>query len=242
MNAYRALIWGLLLAAGPAAAEGNGLGARVGSGGIALEYTHGLGERLDLRAGYALATYRDTFAQDDIDYEGEIQYGAALAMLDYRPLGGGFRLSAGAYSRAPEVDLVAEGQNEEYQVGNERYTATGRLDGDIDLGALAPYLGIGWGGSSAGTGFGLSFDVGVMFADAPSVSLAAQGRACRSTLVACDPADTNPLTGGFDVNDPSDPRAQAFRTELENEERNVEDEIADLRYWPVVSLGLHYRF
>src|SRR5690606_18211267 len=129
------------------------------------------------------------------------------------------------------------GNNDQYEVGGREYTATGRIDGDVDFGSAAPYLGLGWGGTTSGTGFGLSFDAGVLFADAPAVALAAQGRACDSTLTACDPSGPS----GFDV-ESSDLRAQAFRDELDNEREEVEQDIEGLRYWPVVSLGLHYRW
>lgn len=236
----------LLLGAPAAMAQGDageagstsGLALRAGTGGLVLDYSYGLGSAVDLRVGYAFGSFSGTVEEDDIDYDGDVEFGALQAMLDYRPFGGGFRVSAGAYSSAPEIDLVTRGDNEQYQIGNSEYTATGRLDGEVDLGSFAPYVGIGWGGTTAGTGWGLSFDAGVMFADAPAVSLAAQGRACNSTLVSCDPDGFT----GFDVNDPDDPRAATFRNELEQERANLEEEIEDLRYWPVVSLGLHYRF
>jgi hypothetical protein len=217
---------------------GSGVGLRVGSGGIVLDYAHALGTRFDLRGGFALGKVGREIEEDGIDYDADVEFASVLGMLDYRPFAGGFRISAGAYSRAPEVALLTRGEDEQYQIGNNEYTASGRLDGDIDFGAVTPYLGIGWGGTTGGAGFGWSADVGVMIADAPSVELVANGRACSSTLLACDP--DGPF--GFDVNDPDDPRARAFRSELEREEDNVEAEIEDLRYWPVVSLGLHYRF
>lgn len=215
-----------------------GLALRAGSGGIVLEYAYGLGSAVDLRVGYAFGSFSGTVEEDDIDYDGDVEFGAVQAMLDYKPFGGGFRVSAGAYSSAPQIALVARGDNDQYRIGNSEYTVTGRLDGDIDLGSFAPYVGIGWGGTTRDTGLGLSIDAGVMFADVPAVSLAAQGRACNSTLTSCNP---DGLTG-FDVNDPNDPRAATFRSELERERATFEQEIDDLRYWPVVSLGLHYRF
>lgn len=231
-----------LLAHAPAALAqdggGSGVGLRVGSGGIILDYAHALGTHFDLRGGYALGKVSQEVEEDGIDYDADVEFASALAMLDYRPFAGGFRVSAGAYSRAPDITLLTRAEDEQYEIGDSEYTASGRLDGDIDLGAVTPYLGIGWGGTTGGTGLGWSVDVGVMLADAPSAEFVANGRACDSSLFACDP--DGPL--GFDVNDPDDPRAQAFRSELEDEEDNVEAELEDLRYWPVVSLGVHYRF
>ncbi len=128
--------------------------------------------------------------------------------------------------------------NKTYQIGGAEYTADGRLDGDIDLGGVTPYAGIGWGGGSGAPGFAMSLDVGVMIAQSPSIALQATGRACNSSVLACDP---NGLAG-FDVNDPNDARAQTFRDELEQERQNVEDDVSSYKLWPVLSLGLHYRF
>jgi hypothetical protein len=235
---YRILPSLLLLAIAGGAEAAGSAGLRLGSGGITAEYAHPLGERFALRGGYSFGTLRVGLDENGIDYDADLRYRAVLGMLDFRPFAGGFRISAGAYSRPPDIALLVSGENERINLGTREYTATGRIDGDVDLGSAAPFLGFGWGGSPAGRGFGLSFEAGVMFAAAPGVALRAQGRACDSTLLACNP---DGLTG-FDVNSPNDPRAQTFRAELENEERALERDLEDLRYFPVVNLGLHYRF
>jgi hypothetical protein len=227
----------LLIVAGVAEAAGSA-GLRLGSGGITAEYARPLGERFALRGGYSFGTLGISLDANGTDYDTDLRYGALQAMLDFRPFAGGFRVSAGVWSRPPDIELLIRGDNERIDLGAREYTATGRIDGDVDLGSAAPFLGFGWGGGPAGRGFGLSFEAGVLFADAPGIALRAQGRACESTLLACDPEG---LTG-FDVNSPNDPRAQSFRAELEDEERALEDDLKDLRYFPVINLGLHYRF
>ncbi len=219
-------------------ARASAVGLRAGSGGIGLEYAHPLGERFALRGGISVGGFTLGLEEDGIDYDATLRYGTPVGMLDFHPFGGTFRLTAGVYGRPPDIDLVADGENERIDVGAREYTASGRIDGDVDLGGVAPFLGIGWGGSPSGRGFGLSVEIGVMFADAPGVSLSARGRACESTLLSCDPDGLF----GFDVSDPNDPRAATFRAELEDEARELEDSLADLRYFPVVNLGLHYRF
>lgn len=241
MRVRRLLACGLIVVSSAAAADdglAQEIGLRIGSGGIGLEYGVGLGSRVDVRAGYAFGSLDRTVNVDGIDYETETQVGAAFGMLDLRPFGGGFRISAGGYSKPPGVDFFTVADNDEYDIGGTQYTATGRLDGDVDLGSFAPYAGLGWGGTTAGSGFGWSLDAGVLFADKPEVALAATGRACDSSAADCDPS--NQLTG-FDVNG-SDPRAAQFQDALEQERQNFERDIESRRYWPVVSLGLHYRF
>lgn len=235
---HRILASLMLLALSSVADAAGSAGLRLGSGGISAEYAQPLGERWALRGGYSFGTLGVGLDENGVDYDADLRYSAAFGMLDWRPFAGGFRVSAGVWSRPPDIDLLVSGEDERVEIGSGEYTASGRIDGDIDLGSAAPFVGIGWGGSPAGRGFGLSFEAGVMFADAPGVELRADGRACDSTVLACDP---DGLTG-FDVNSPNDPRAQVFRTELENEERALEDDLETLRYFPVVNLGLHYRF
>jgi len=226
-------------AAAPATSARWALGLRAGSSGLGAELALGLSERFDLRAGYYGGTYSGSVNYDGIDYDADLKAQAGALMLDFRPFAGGFRITAGVYSAPPDIAFRHIANNDSYEIGGAQYTADGRLDGDIDLGGVTPYAGIGWGGGSGrAPGFGMSLDVGVMFAQSPSISLQATGRACNSSVLACDP---NGLSG-FDVNDPSDPRAQTFQDELEQERQNVEDDVSNYNLWPVISLGVHYRF
>lgn len=214
-----------------------GLGLRFGTAGIGLDYTYGINRYVDVRAGYHFGSFSDSVEEDGIDYDGELKISAATLMLDLKPFAGGFRVSAGIFTSPPEFELAADGQDD-YEVGNGTYTGDLRLDGGIDLGSTAPYLGLGWGGTTNGSGFGVSFDLGVMFTSAPDVTLDVAGTACNSTLAPCDP---NGATG-FDVNDPNDPRAQQFQADKDEEIRNLEEDAKDFELWPVLMFGLHYRF
>lgn len=214
------------------------LGIRAGTSGLGAELSMRLSPRFDVRAGYYGGSYSDEVNYDGIDYDGELSIGAGSLMLDFRPFAGAFRVSAGAFTTTPDIDFSHVANDETLQIGNAEYTADGRLDGSVDLGDVAPYAGIGWGGGSSDSGLGFSLDIGVVFAESPAIALQATGRACNSTVAGCDPDGFT----GFDVNDPDDARAQVFRDELEQERQNAESDVADYDLYPVVSLGLHYRF
>ncbi|PPE73835.1 hypothetical protein C3942_10540 [Solimonas fluminis] len=241
-NKKTAMVLLMLMAPGMAQADEvarhGGLGLRLGTAGIGIDYTYGLNRFFDLRAGYNFGSYSDSYEEDGIDYDADLKISAASLMVDYKPFAGGFRISAGLYTSAPELDLDARTRNntETFEVGDREYRGDDlRLDGGIDLGSTAPYLGIGWGGTTNATGFGVSFDLGVMFTQSPDVALAASGRACDATANPdCDPTDP---AESFDA--ASNP---LFQTELQNEVKNLEDDSEDFKFWPVLSLGLHYRF
>lgn len=102
----------------------------------------------------------------------------------------------------------------ELEVGDNTYT--GQLEAEVSWRGLAPYLGIGFGNAMRGGRLSFSFDLGVMFTGSPDVRLDGS------------------------VNDPA--LEDAFAEDLARERANLEDELSDAKYYPVVSLGFAYRF
>jgi hypothetical protein len=79
---------------------------------------------------------------------------------------------------------------------------------------VVPYLGLGWGNAvDNDKRWGISLDVGVYYQGEPEVTLTQVG----GTL-AVSAAD------------------------LAAEEKQLEDELDDFEFYPVATLGLHYRF
>lgn len=99
-------------------------------------------------------------------------------------------------------------------VGNDTYTA--ELRAEVDWDGFAPYLGIGWGNAVREAGWSMSFDLGVMFTGEPTVS----------------------LTGT--VSDPA--RQPDFDQDLALEEADLQEELDDVTLYPVIALGVAYRF
>ena len=99
-----------------------------------------------------------------------------------------------------------------YSIGNRNYTGAevGTLTGKVDFKSTAPYVGIGWGNATSGR-FGIAFDLGIVFQGSPQVALSASG------IVASDPT---------------------FIQELNRENQELENDISEFKYYPVISLGL----
>lgn len=212
-----------------------GLGTRLGiTTGLGFEATYGVNRWVDLRGGFNIGYVEFDYEEQETTYLGELSYRSFSGFVDIKPFGGGFRLSAGVYSKPMELELAASGEDE-YDLGDRNYFGDLDLDGDVELGSAVPYLGIGWGGTTNGSGLGMSFDLGVQFGDSPDVSLIANGTVCDLT------SDPN-CTATFDVNDPNDPRAQMFQSELNREIAELEDDAKDFELIPVIQIGLHYRF
>ncbi len=114
-----------------------------------------------------------------------------------------------------EVDSKATAS---YQIGDTTYNAgeVGTLKGKIDFNDIAPYLGLGWDTSfGKDKGFGFLFELGAIYQGSPDVDLSADG------LLAND---------------------QTFQNNLAKEEENMQSDVDDYKFYPVVSLGLNYRF
>lgn len=221
-------------------------GVGVGTHGMGIDYAYPVSAYLDVRLGYDFGSL--TFNYDDEDEEAgtsisgdaKLKFSSAKLLADIKPFKGGFRISTGLYTGSPELDLDASGADD-YDIGEGSYRGDLDAEGNIDLGSTAPYLGIGWGGTAGTSGFGASFDIGVIFASSPKVELDIAGTACDlQANEGCDPNDPAEPTR-FTIGDGS-AQDQQFQANKEAEIAEVEDDAKDFDMWPVIRLGLHYRF
>ena len=210
----------VLLAALPAQAGRIGVGAFVGTTGAGAEMTVHLMPFVNVRAGVQGFNYSTDMTPDDIRYDADMEFFSESLILDYHPLGGGLRLSAGVFFNQDSIDITAKPTSSTYTVNGVRFPAStiGTLEGEIEYKPYSTYLGVGWGNAGDNdllSDLGLQLDLGVQFKGSPDVKLAATG-----TL----------------KDDPT------FQTALENERRDIEDEVKNYEYYPVVRLGLTYNF
>jgi hypothetical protein len=107
-----------------------------------------------------------------------------------------------------------------YTINGVDYPAAliGRLHGKVETEKIAPYLGLGWGNAVApGSRWRFALDVGAFYQGEPEVSLVAR------------PANPDLVPPGFEE-------------DLEAERREIEEDISDYRIYPVVALGVSFRF
>jgi len=95
---------------------------------------------------------------------------------------------------------------------------SGTFTGKLKLGnTAAPYLGIGWG-NVAGAGVNFYADLGVMYMGSPKASLSAN---CGSLNAA---------------------QCVVLQSQVESEQRALEDKVKKYKYYPVVNIGLTIGF
>ena len=228
----------VMSSARPEGARYGSFGVGVGTAGLGIDFAYPITPWLDIRAGYDFGSVKFDYDDED-DEEGtsvsgdaKLKFSAGKLLADFKPFRGGFRISAGLYTGLPELDLDASGLDT-YEIGEGEYRGDLRAKGKIDMGGVAPYLGIGWGGTTSGTGFGASLDIGVIFGKSPKVDLDINGLACDASVN----EDCDPATDGTEVS--TNPDFQADRAAEIDE---IEDDAKDFDMWPVIRFGLHYRF
>lgn len=140
-------------------------------------------------------------------------------MFDYHPFGGAFRLTAGGYYNDNSVDLKDKANSgNTVDIGNSTFTGAqvGTLTGQVDFNTFSPCVGLGFGNVvGEGSPFTFSVDLGAVYQGSPDVSLSASGP-IASDLV--------------------------FQTELVREVKDLNDKADSYRFYPVVQVGLSYRF
>ncbi|MES1245958.1 MAG: hypothetical protein ABUT39_30400 [Acidobacteriota bacterium] len=220
------LLPALGLLAGPVCAE-VGIAGTAGTLGAGVELLLGGSGQFQGRLGLHGYNYTDRRREvSDIEYDAEANLRTATGFLDWHPGGRGFRLTGGLVYNGTEVEgrslPPASGV---YDIGGVPVPASilGTLDAKVDFDPIVPYAGLGWGRApGSGSGFGVTLDLGVLFQGKGDVSL------------------TPRIPAGSPLNDPV--ARQALQVLLDREERDLQEEVDDYDLYPVVSLGISYRF
>jgi hypothetical protein len=209
----------LMGSAGRSQAEGIALGLKAGSLGAGLDLTVGLAPVINLRVGVQGFSFSRTFTEQDVSYDGKADLRSAWLLLDVHPAGKGTRVSVGAVFSGNKVTGTSPTTGTitingvTYQIAN-----VGTIDGEAKANGVCPYLGLGWGNAvRPGSQVRFAFDVGVLYQGAPKVSLTAHP---------VNPAIVPPT----------------FFADLEKERQKAEDDASKYKFYPVVNLGLSYRF
>ena len=231
MNKFFGLFICFLFYTTNASAIDVGIGARVGINGVGVNLGVGVSKRINLRLSASrvdiddeeeTVTVGDDGAEGDIDAELEFDFGSNAVLLDWHVFNGGFRVTAGVFKQTGAVDLSGTLQSDIVVDGQPLATDDlGEISGEVKLSdSYQPYLGIGWGRIAGGKGgFSFTADIGVAMLD-PEVEF-----------------DATVNTGGSNGLSQAD-----LDQRLAEMEADAEDELDELKLWPVLSVGINYRF
>lgn len=202
---------------GAAFASDFGLDAHVSTLGLGAEFNYTINSYFTARVDFNRYNYSYTGTKEQVQYDFDLHLKSYSAMLDWHPFAGTFRVSAGYFSNKNDIAALATPQGS-YTINGTSYTAAqvGVLSGAITFNASVPYLGIGWSTlGTESTGLGVEFDIGALFQGSPKVQLSATGAAASNAQ---------------------------FQSDLAAEQTKLQGDLNSFKTYPVVSLGLAYRF
>ena len=216
---YKVLvIAGLFSVMGSVQAEddgmGIGVGARYSTLGIGVELGKSLSDNFGVRLGLNQYSVSDSQTIDDIDYDTDLDLQSTSLLLDWYPMGGSFHLTAGYVNSGNELTAKSDPAGP-IDIGDTSYViapGTLHLNGQVELGS-GPYFGLGWGNVPA-SGFGFTFEAGIVQMGTPDVSLAVSGSAAGVITQA----------------------------DIDQEVSNMEDDLDEFDTYPVVAIGISYGF
>ncbi len=193
------------------------LGVEVGTTGIGPVLNYAASPKLNFSLSYGLInTDSGTLSSEKGRYTASLDLSHLAAFANWHPMEGRFHLTAGAVVFDHKIRATAKLTNgTTYEVGGHSYNKTQltSLIGKTESqSSLAPYLGFGWTWRFRESGFSLITDFGVMYAGNYKTNL----------------TGTGPI-----VTDPT------FIADLRREEKDLAD---DFRFFPVIKVGLLYRF
>ncbi len=151
------------------------------------------------------------------NYDFDLRVRTFPLTMDWYPFHGGLHLTGGLIFNQSKMNLDTA-SSASMTIGGTTYAAAdlGSVHGQATFHHFAPYVGIGWGNAFGRDGrLGLVTNLGVAFLGRPHVSLAATG----------------PIASGPSV-----------MGDLAEEEQTVEDDLSVVRFYPVLSVSLFYRF
>ncbi|WP_200762266.1 hypothetical protein [Nitrosophilus alvini] len=198
------------------------VGIQAGTMGVVLDYQKKVGEKISVKLSAGGFKYDYSTTVDNVDYDVDLRLLGVGLTLDYHPFSGGFYLSGGGYYNGNKFKFDATPSAGTYTFNGNTYNASdiGYVNGESDLNKFAPYIGIGYDSSLFKEGnIFFTAKAGAMYQGKPKVNLTA---VCGPGLTSAECAQLQ-----YDVS---------------VEESRLNDDIEDYRWWPVLSVGLAYRF
>lgn len=216
------LLLGVLTLAPLAQAEGVGLGIHAGLMGPGIDGYYRLDDKTVLRGAYNAFDYDYDATEEDVDYDATFSFNNAQLGVDYYPFAGSFRLSAAYVQNNNELNLLAVPRGGSFDLNDTSYAATdvGSLRMQVSYPGSGAYLGLGWGNPvGADKRLGVTFDLGAYYLGKPEVV----------SQLACG-ATASPAT------------CAQLKDDAEADRKQMQEDLSDFPFWPLLQLGLSYQF
>ena len=215
--------------------SGIAVAAKFGVAGVGFDVATPLvRRRLNLRGGASFLSYTpSTITTDNVDINGNIKFKNAAIMADWFPFGGWFRLSGGAtiYNNTGLNASLSVPAGQSFTLGGTSYysqpgnpvTGTGVFA--FGGNKVAPRVTIGTGNMLPEKGhFRFISELGFQYFSQPTVVYNVSGNGCTG------------FVGGVYTNCGPIPQGS-----VTSEQNKLQNDLKNLRFFPILSFGLSYR-
>ena len=201
--------------------SGVSLTGKVGTLGVGGELNVAFSDYAGARIGYNAFKYTRNTTVSSINYDADAQLRTVSILGDWYPFAGGFRASAGLMYNDNQATYNGVPTGGTFLINGQPFQATDvtSLKGTMSFGNVSPYLGIGWGNPVAkDKGWGMTTDIGVLFQGSPNTTLVAT---CSPTAL---------------------PGACPTQSDVDAQNAQMQSDLKNFKYWPVVSIGISYQW
>ncbi|TAK17967.1 MAG: hypothetical protein EPO35_02205 [Acidobacteria bacterium] len=168
----------------------------------------------------------------NITYVGKLSFHSLAATVDWFPFGSGFHVSPTFVlnngNKVTLSSLIPAGKT--IDIDDVTYQSSSsnpiKAAGEVTFKNARPGVVIGWGNIAGGRRVTVPFELGVVFGGAPAGKLSFTGTACQSNGQNCRDMATD----------------ATIQTHVRAAEVDLNDTIKILRFYPVLSLGIGFRF
>ena len=193
---------------------------RISTLGGGLEVAQGVTPWLGLRGGVNYFTYNYETTESGNDYDIDLELKSFGLFADIHPFKQAFRLSVGFLINGNAIDGKATlGPGEKFELDGTEYSLQGNAATmELTYGAFAPYAGIGFDSSFGDDErWGFVFDLGIVYSGTPDLVINA-------------------------AVDPNDPNKADFEEQKKKEVDQLQEDLNQFEFYPVLSTGIVYQF
>lgn len=200
-----------------------GITGSVGTTGVGAHATFPISPSVNARLGLGYLGYNYKGSTRDMQYDLDLKANTYDALIDWYPeKGSSFRITGGVAYNGNQIAVHGKPDAAgSYSIQGNTYNAAsvGSVTGKVDFNKVAPYLGIGWGRNLKDEkGWSFSTDIGVLFQGSPKTSLTANG--CSAGPAVCN----------------------QFASDVARENEALAREVRKFRVYPVLRIGVSYKF
>ncbi len=214
-----------------------GIDVKVGVGGIGFDVATPLANRLNLRTGAAFFSYNlSNLVEDGFNINGNIRLRSVNTSVDIYPFGGSFRISPGVTlyngnnfsgnATVPGGNTITLNDTDYTSSPTDPLVATFTTPNNRFGNRVAPSITTGFGNliPRRGGHWSVPFEIGMQYIAPPKIVLGLTGTAC--SVDGCGNVQTDPMT----------------QANVKAQQDIINGDIYNLRFFPILSIGLGYKF